>query len=80
MDSKQYMFAKMHFYCKLCNKSIFANKYCASALCRGLDWLQSIKQFFINVSYNILVASLTPMALKTKPSELGWLQVYDMTR
>ena len=28
-----------------------------------LDWLQSLKQFFINVSYNILVASLTLMAL-----------------
>ena len=29
----------------------------------ALDWLQSIKQIFINVSYNILVASLTLMAL-----------------
>ena len=28
-----------------------------------LDWLQSLKQFFINVSYQILVASLTLMAL-----------------
>ena len=28
-----------------------------------LDWLQSLKQFFINVSYHILVASLTLMAL-----------------
>ena len=28
-----------------------------------LDWLQSLKQFFINVSYHILVASLTMMAL-----------------
>ena len=28
-----------------------------------LDWLQSLKRFFINVSYHILVASLTPMAL-----------------
>ena len=27
-----------------------------------LDWLQSLKQFFINVSYHILVASLTLMA------------------
>ena len=25
----------------------------------SLDWLQSLKQFFINVSYHILVASLT---------------------
>ena len=28
-----------------------------------LDWLQSLKQFFINVSHHILVASLTLMAL-----------------
>ena len=28
-----------------------------------LDWLQSLKQFFIKVSYHILVASLTMMAL-----------------
>ena len=28
-----------------------------------LDWLQFLKQFFINVSYHILVASLTLMAL-----------------
>ena len=46
-----------------------------------LDWLQSFKQFFINVSYNILVASLTLMGsvLKTEPPELDWLQVYYMT-
>ena len=30
---------------------------------KQLDWLKSFKQFFINVSYNILVASLTLMAL-----------------
>ena len=28
-----------------------------------LDWLQSLKQFFINVSHHILVASLTLMTL-----------------
>ena len=28
-----------------------------------VDWLQSLKQFFINVSYHKLAASLTPMAL-----------------
>ena len=28
-----------------------------------IDWLQSLKHFFINVSYHILVASLTLMAL-----------------
>ena len=27
----------------------------------AVDWLQSFKQFFINVSYHILVASLTLM-------------------
>ena len=57
----------------------------------NLDLLQSLKQIFINVSYHILVASVTLMALlkteppeldwlhKTEPSELDWLQVYDMT-
>ena len=44
-----------------------------------VDWPHSLKQFFINVSYHILVASLTLMALKTEPSELDWLEVYDMT-
>ena len=29
----------------------------------SIDWLQSLKQFFINVSYHILVAGLTLMAL-----------------
>ena len=29
----------------------------------SIDWLQSLKQFFINVPYHILVASLTLMAL-----------------
>ena len=29
----------------------------------GIDCLQSLKHFFINVSYHILVASLTLMAL-----------------
>ena len=28
-----------------------------------VDWLQSLKQFFTNVSYHILLASLTLMAL-----------------
>ena len=37
-----------------------------------VDWLQSLKQFFINVSYHIFVASLTLfwLVLKTVPSEL----------
>ena len=29
----------------------------------SLDWLESLKQFFIIVSYHILVASLSLMAL-----------------
>ena len=37
-------------------------------LVRAIDWLQSLKQFFINVSYHIVVASLTLMAL-FEPSE-----------
>ena len=59
----------------------------------SVDWLQSLKQFFINVSYQILVASLTLMALfynrairvrlalcfTTEPSEFGQLQVFDIT-
>ena len=36
----------------------------------NLAWLQSLKQFFTNVSYHIL-------RFKTEPSELDWLQVYD---
>ena len=31
-------------------------------VCAEVDWLQSLKQFFINVSYHILVASLTLVA------------------
>ena len=51
-----------------------------SEIAPAIDWLQSLKQFFINVSYNILEVSLTLMALfKTEPYELDWLQVYDMT-
>ena len=47
----------------------------------NVDWLQSLKQFFINVSYHIHVASLTLMAL-FKTELLCFkieLQVYDMT-
>ena len=43
------------------------------ALVLVLDWLQSLKHFFINVSYHTCSQS------KTEPSELDWLQVYDMT-
>ena len=33
-----------------------------------VDWLQSLKQFFINVPYHLIEASLTLMALITEPS------------
>ena len=36
--------------------------------CLYVDWLQSLKQFFINVSYHILLVSLTLMALFLKQS------------
>ena len=42
-----------------------------------------LKTFFINVSFHILVAGLTLMALfkkKTEPTELDYLQVYEMTQ
>ena len=46
---------------------IFATKFyrlsCILEKRSNVDWLQSLKQFFINVSYHILVASLTLMAL-----------------
>ena len=38
-----------------------------------------LKTIFHQVSYHILVASLTLMALLSEPLELYWLQVYDMT-
>ena len=34
-----------------------------SSIAKLVEWLQSLKQCFKNVSYNILVASLTLMAL-----------------
>ena len=72
--------------------------HCANVAGIQLDWFQSLKQIFIIVSYHIIIASLTLMALflsfisytcslsnsdgsvlKTEPSELDWLQLYDMT-
>ena len=42
----------------------FAESYLGpNCLQLNVDWLQSLKQFFINVSYHILVSSLTLMAL-----------------
>ena len=45
------MWSKIFVSCNLC-----------AHICR-IDWLQSLKQIFINVSFHILVASLTLMAL-----------------
>ena len=42
---------------------IEAHKISYSYFLKEVDWLQSLKQFFIKVSYHILVASLTLMAL-----------------
>ena len=42
------------------------------------DWLQSLKQLFINVSYHIRVASLTLMVLLFLSISTR-LKVYDMT-
>ena len=62
----------------VCEKTRNVNECVLKVL--KVDWLQSFKQFFINVSYHILVNSLTLMALfKTKPPELDWLHIYDMT-
>ena len=41
-----------------------------------LDWLQALKQFFINVSYTCIQSNSDGSVLKTEPSELDWLQVY----
>ena len=43
---------------KLCFSDLFSDILSF----RFVDWLQSLKQFFINVPYHILVASLTLMA------------------
>ena len=48
---------------KLLQKSSMPKLYLTSDVHLKLDWLQSLKQFFINVSYHILVASLTLMAM-----------------
>ena len=52
-------------------KPVNLDLYCfQNAIYLALDLLQSLKQFFINVPYHILVASLTLMALfKTEQSE-----------
>ena len=46
-----------------------------------LDWFQSLKRFFINVSYHIHTCSQSNSggSVLKQPSELDWLQVYDMT-
>ena len=47
-----------------------------------VDWLQSLKQFFINVTLYTCSQSNSDGSVlkhKTEPSELDWLQAYDMT-
>ena len=54
----------------LCNDSKISSSEMTSVvgIPKFVDWLQSLKQYFINLSYHILVASLTLMALFLKQS------------
>ena len=52
-----------HAFCMCYSKIEFSKDLYTIIDQTVLDWLQSLKQFFINVSYYILVASLTLMAL-----------------
>ena len=49
-----------------------------SRIVRSIDWPQSLKQVLINggLSYT---CSQSNTDGSTEPSELDWLQVYDMT-
>ena len=58
---KSYQFHGSFAFSSIQTVHAFTIIYFVSAL--QLDWLQSLKQFFINVSHHILVASLTLMAL-----------------
>ena len=42
----------------------------------GLDWLQSLKQFFVNVSYHILLASLNLMAIRVRLANSIWYDTF----
>ena len=54
----------IHFEMKRAWKAeVFGDEKSKLAWRSKIDWLQSLKQFFINVSYHILVASPTLMAL-----------------
>ena len=57
----------MHFCIYLDEEIIVSKPYRVVKELSGtevnLDWLQSLNQFFIDVSYHILVARLTLMAL-----------------
>ena len=55
---------KIKYLCTLAMSQGFHHSFAKDLLVTGsLDLLQSLKQFFINLSYHILVASLTLMAL-----------------
>ena len=47
---------------RLCSKAIYKLAGMIR-ISQNIDWLQTLKQLFTNVSYHILVASLTLMAL-----------------
>ena len=65
---------------KLMGKEIKAILGAQTVFIWTLDWFQSLKQFYINVSYHMCSQSNSGGSVfKTEPSELDWLQVYDMT-
>ena len=81
-DDMAFVHSTLPLLLNACETSVFQ---CACNISFGMhiDWLQSLKQFFINVSYHILVASLTLMALFENRAIRVRLarnvQVYDIT-
>ena len=59
--------------CHTYNTSVHSPKHTCIHI--YVDWLQSLKQFFINTCSQ---SNSDGSVLKTEPSELDWLQVYDM--
>ena len=53
------------FYTVISTGISFASSNTVSLFSRTLDWLQSLKQFFINVSYHILVATVNLVLVRT---------------
>ena len=51
--------------------------YMICCIAVALDWFQSLKQIFINVSSYTCSQSNSDGSVLTEPSELDWLQVYD---